>query len=126
HPTVALVVLGAPTIGDLDIDGAWIHPCEKAFDVAYRRLADRAIEVLGARGAAVVIATAPYVDQHEDYRTNRDRTDCVNAVLRGAAAASPYAETIELAEHVCPTRLCFDRQGGVLLRPDGLHYGEGA
>jgi peptidoglycan/LPS O-acetylase OafA/YrhL len=121
-PDVVLLVLGAPTIGSLDIDGRWLHPCEPAFDAAYAREARRAIEVLGSRGAAVLIATAPYVDQNEDYADNRARTDCINRVYEAETARAPFSETVDLGRRVCPSFECAERQNGFVLRPDGTHF----
>ncbi|XXX75437.1 acyltransferase family protein [Sorangium sp. So ce134] len=127
RPDLVLLALAGPTRGDLDIDGQWLHPCQPAFDDQYRRAAATAIDVLGGDGAVVVIATTPYVDRNEGYAQNRERTDCVNGAYEAAVAESPFAETVDLARFVCPSRECRTRVGGAVLRPDGTHFqGEGA
>ena len=39
-----------------------------------------------------------------------------------ARAAAKFVKLADLFEYVCPRKECRERQDGVLLRPDGLHY----
>jgi peptidoglycan/LPS O-acetylase OafA/YrhL len=124
---VALLVFGAPALGDWELDGRWQHPCEKRFDATFERRMTAAIDALAGHGTAVFVATMPYVID-DDYGHREDRrTDCLNHRIAAATAARPFAATIDLAAHVCPRGKCKTRLDGVLLRHDGQHFeGEGA
>jgi peptidoglycan/LPS O-acetylase OafA/YrhL len=125
RPAVSLLVLGAWDAADRQRDGDWQHPCQPAFDPWYEGRVARAIDVLGRSGAAVVVATAPYLRSSvvtPDQREGDARIDCLNAAFRRAAAAAA-APVLDLAAFVCPTpNSCKTRLGGSILRPDGIHY----
>lgn len=126
-PDVALLLLAGPTIGEAEVDGQWAHACEPSFDNVWSESLDRAADILGSRGAVVVIATVPYVDNGEDHDENRRRTACVNDTIRSVVARRPSAELVDLNAFVCPSRECRVGESGAPLRPDGTHFsGPGA
>ena len=74
---------------------------------------------LAAQGAHVAVTTTAYA--RNDF-TGTDRyTDCNNALLRKAARTSG-AQLIDLFNYICPNGNCREKQNGVTLRPDGIHY----
>jgi len=47
----------------------------------------------------------------------------VNEELRAAVASrAEVSELVDLAELVCPGRVCIQQRGGVVVRPDGIHF----
>jgi peptidoglycan/LPS O-acetylase OafA/YrhL len=122
RPDVAVLVMDAPSAGDLDVGGRWLHACEPEFDAWYFASVRRAIEVLGARGAAVLVATAPFVAAPEEQATRDARARCINRSIERAVETIPYAEVADLGRRVCPSFDCLARVNGVVLRPDGTHF----
>ncbi len=123
----ALLVIGAPSRGEYELDGAWRHGCTAELDAHFEAQARVAVDALAQRAASVFLATMPYVRWDEYGATEDRRTDCLNAALRRATAGGD-ARMIDLAAYVCPaTTGCQARLHGVLLRHDGQHFdGEGA
>jgi len=127
RPEVVLLVLGEIAQGDWELDGRWLHPCQPEFDRRYTAELEAALELLGARGAVVVVATSAYSQWDGKPAWLDERTDCLNEAVRDAVAASPWSEVLELQPFVCPSRACVRRVAGEELRPDGVHYaGPGA
>ncbi len=125
-PDLVLVVLDAPTEGELDVDGRWLHPCDADFDALYVKNLSEAIDVLGSRGARVVLATSPYVDTRQDRTTQRARADCHDASLRTATIGRANTAVVDLAGWLCPKHdaPCMLERDGIVLRPDGTHFHE--
>src|SRR5690606_1406530 len=86
------------------------------------------IELLASTGAVVDLVTAPTADiPPRDPEVFHQRQRCINDVIEAVAEESPYAASIDLAEHVCPDDDCRTRVDGTNLRADGLHFsGDGA
>ena len=88
---------------------------------------ERAVRVAGARGAQVVLATAPYNRRHEMpdgglYPEDRPgRVTHWNALLRDFATAHPAVKVVDLGRRVCPDGRFTWTAGGVRIRTDGLH-----
>jgi lysophospholipase L1-like esterase len=80
----------------------------------------RVIGTLGATGARVVITTAAY-SRFYGLPYNDRAMDCDNQIRR-AVAAETGAQLVDLFWYICPEGRCRERQDGVVLRPDGLHY----
>ena len=96
------------------------RPCTEPFDSFYRRSLKGEIVRLGARGAHVVVTTQAYT--RPGYATNSDRAlDCENRLIRTVAAENG-AQLVDLFEYICPNGRCREKQSGVTLRPDGIHY----
>jgi lysophospholipase L1-like esterase len=81
------------------------------------------VGVLGAGGAKVVITTSAYT-RYLFMRSSDHAIACDNRVRRRVAAATG-AQLVDLFQFICPDGQCRDKQNGVSLRADGLHY-EGA
>ena len=79
----------------------------------------------------VAVATQPTTVSKPDPGAPREwwdkpqaRFDHVDQLLRNVVAANPQTTVlVDLAAKVCPTSPCSDTVDGVVLRPDGVHYG---
>jgi peptidoglycan/LPS O-acetylase OafA/YrhL len=120
-PDQVLIVLSWPGLGDREIDGVRRHPCEPEFDEFYRERVALAVEVAGAGGAEVVVATAPYYVGPGNDATAVERVDCLNDVMTTTTTAAG-GTTLDLAAWACPGGECITAVDGVTLRPDGLHF----
>src|SRR5205823_2634965 len=97
--------------------GRWIEACAEPYESLYRRDLRREITNLGAGGARVVITTTAYGLSRDEDRY----TDCDNR-LRRTIAGDTRAQLVDLFSYICPLGVCREKQDGVVLRPDGLHY----
>ena len=123
-PDAVLVVLGWPGQTDRWVEGAWRRPCDPVFDEWYLGEVTAALDAIGATGASLAVATAPYYRPPISASASDAGTDCVNRSYRSAAAAASVP-IVDLADHLCPAGTCAIERDGVALRPDGLHF-EGA
>ncbi len=128
-PTVALLVIGNPGIGDRYVDGQWRNACDPAYQTAYRGDVEKALRLLGSKGADVYVLTAPPIDATgtvaADYvkQYGPAQASCVNQVYRQAAAAVPHSSVIDLAGWLCPGGgACKEEVDGVELRADRAHF----
>jgi peptidoglycan/LPS O-acetylase OafA/YrhL/lysophospholipase L1-like esterase len=125
QPDHVLLALSWPGIGNREVDGELVHPCEAAFDEFYAQRMARAIEVAGSTGADVVVATAPYYVGAASSAISPERIDCLNEIMVSTSRALG-ASVLDLARWTCPGTECRDSIDGAELRPDGLHFdGEG-
>ncbi len=96
-PTVALLVLGNPGIGRRFVDGQWRDACDPLYEQAYRADVEKAVRLLGSKGADVYVLTAPPIDATgtvaADYvkEFGPAQADCVNQVYRDVVRAVPGA-----------------------------------
>ena len=126
RPDLVVVALNDPGDADHLHEGRWLHPCMPEYDTWLESSWHRAIDVLSATGATVVVATPGYAETMLAPAVRIPRTDCVNAVIRRVADARPEAVVADVARHVCPGVPCRREVDGITLREDGLHYsGEG-
>ncbi len=121
QPTQVLLVLSWPGIGDREIDGRRLHPCDAAFDAFYAEQVGEAISVAGATGAEVIVATAPYYVGADGGAIEADRIDCLNETMT-TVSSERGATVLDLAEWTCPDARCRVTADGSTLRPDGLHF----
>ena len=122
QPDHVLIVLSWPGLGDRDIEGVRLHPCQAGFDALYADRLATAIDVAGSTGAEVVVATAPYYVATGNLPLFPERVDCLNEVMTETARASG-ATIVDLAAWTCPdVDECRTSQDGESLRPDGLHF----
>jgi len=127
RPDVAVLSVGPWEVFDRHLDGAWRSFGSPEHDAHLRAALDRALGVLGGRGARVVVLTAPYPERPDDglspaewvgSRSSQARFDHLNDLLREAATRHGAA-VIELDELWCP------RPGECRAEPvryDGLHF----
>lgn len=100
RPQAVVVQVGNWDQALQEIGGAWVRPCDPAFDQHYAGQLDRAIEVAGAGGALVVL---PNVRDGEDGPL-RDLSDCMNELLAAAHERHPEVLALDLAGLLCPGR----------------------
>ncbi len=118
EPDVSVLVLAWGGVGDRDLgDGVGRGPCDPVFAEQYRVELERAIDVLGADGARVLVATSP---PHGFDRSGDERTACLNEIYRTTAEASDRSAVLDLAAWTCLASACTD--GPDDDRPDGVHF----
>ncbi len=125
-PDVALILSVAPGGGSRWLDGRWRKDCDPVFDRHYQRQYERAIDLLGADGARVAVATLGYVEIPSDADGRYPETDCRNASIERAAKAAG-ATVVDLNRWACPGDRCRETVetldgDDVELRPDSYHY----
>jgi peptidoglycan/LPS O-acetylase OafA/YrhL len=135
QPHLVLFEYGGWDIADRKLDGEWVHPCQPGFDAWFAGEVDEALTVLGSQGATVAVTTVPYVrEPHQNlfgvaHADVDARVDCLNRIYRAAVDrhAADGAVLVDLAAWVCPGTGpdggCVREVDGVLLRPDGMHFG---
>ncbi len=103
QPDVVVVSLAGQVVGDWQIAGQWLHPCDAAYDAWFERQVVEGLSLLTAGGARVVVALpAPTFDQNFS-----QRTECIRATELRASAAVANASIVDFKK---------------LLREDGMHY----
>lgn len=128
-PDVVVLLLSRWELMDRKLDGEFQHVGDAAFDTYLRTELNLALDILLARGAHVVILTAPYNRRYE--RPNGglydedlpERVDAWNRLLREAAAKHEEQTTvIDLNRRACPDGEFTWRIDGIRIRSDGLHF----
>lgn len=126
-PEVVLLMLAWPGLGLREVGGHQSHPCQPEFDTLYRREVDAALDVLGHRGAEVVVATVPPTTREALPVDPKERAGCLNRIYQAAARAHPRATVLDVEGWACPGAGCRTKVDGRPLRPDGVHFeGPGA
>jgi hypothetical protein len=126
-PDVAVVLLDRWELMDRQLNGRYQHIGEPEFDAYLNQELDLALGIVGARGARVVVLTAPYTRRAERPdgglwpEDTPQRVDAWNVLLR-AAADRHRAAVVDLNTRVCPDGKFTWRAGGVQIRSDGLHF----
>jgi peptidoglycan/LPS O-acetylase OafA/YrhL len=128
-PDAVALAAGRWETHDRRLGGRWTHLGEVAFDTYLSRELDRAIALLGARGARVLLVTAPYFDGRERPDGGRypeddqDRVRRYNQLLRAAAARHPGTTRIlDVGRVLSPHDRYARRIDGVVARTDdGVH-----
>ncbi len=117
HPDLTLVVMGGAFLGEGACDAAWL--------ASYRERVLSLARAMGADAGKIVLTLVPYPMGRWRHGSVLDQADCFNAMLRDTAPAAGLG-TLNLAEHLCPTRAC-EGETTPPPRPDGLHFdGKGA
>ncbi len=127
QPDVTLVVLGGGFFAPAEIEGEWRHPCDPKWHEAYESALISRLRALGPNGGRRVVVRvahpvggwkSPVVDAH---------VDCFLTALDRAVAAVPGVTALDLDGKLCPDGACAMTDGGLPIRPDGLHFdGKGA
>jgi peptidoglycan/LPS O-acetylase OafA/YrhL len=128
-PDVSVILLDRWELMDRRIDGAYHHVGEPVFDAYLTTQLDQAVSVVGAKGARIVLLTAPYTHRAERpdgglYGEDQPaRVDAWNALLRAEAAKHPDTVTVlDLNRVVCPDGAFTWTINGMRVRSDGLHF----
>jgi hypothetical protein len=127
-PDVAVILLDRWELMDRRLNGSYQHVGQGPFDAYLTGQLDRAVQVVGARGARVVLLTAPYTHRAERPdgglypEDDPARVNAWNALLRKEAAAHSDLTVLDLNRLVCPGGAFTWTVGGVRVRSDGLHF----
>jgi peptidoglycan/LPS O-acetylase OafA/YrhL len=127
RPDEVLLVTGRWETMDREHDGDWTHVGEPAFDAYLSSELQRAITVLGASGAKVVVATEPYNRRGEQPdgslypEDDPSRVDDWNAIVANTLAANPTVARLDLNKQLCPDGEFTWNVEGVQVRSDGVH-----
>jgi hypothetical protein len=128
HANVAVIQLGRHEVLDTKVDGEWRTIFDAPLGTAIAKGLDRAIQIAGSTGAAVILLTAPYYDtgrapngspfaENDPARVNR-----FNQLLRDAAARHPGTVVIDLGRYTNPSGHYTATVRGIRMRKDGVHY----
>lgn len=128
-PDVSVLHVGAWEIFDRRIDGEWRTFGTPEYDDYLLGLLDQAIDVLGSRGATVVLLSTPHFERADsvsarEWTQNETwRTDHINELFDTAASRHDEAVVVDLGSWLCPTEDCIDQlEDGTPIRDDGLHF----
>jgi hypothetical protein len=128
-PDVAVIELNRWELMDRKLDGVYQHVGQPAYDAYLMTQLDRAVSIVGSRGAAVVLLTAAYTHRAEKPdgtlypEDDPARVDAWNALLHQEAAKHPHQSTVlNLTPIVCPAGAFTWNIGNLRIRSDGLHY----
>ena len=129
RPEVVGIVLGRWEALDHRLDGHWTHLGQPAWDAHVAADLRRAVDVVSAHGAKVILYTMPYIDPAKapdgsTYPENLpERTDVYNRILGQVAASRPGIVTVvDLNAMLDPDGRYTSSVAGITLRwADGVH-----
>ena len=127
NPDVSVVLLDRWELMDRKLGGRYQHVGDPQFDAYLDQQLDLALSTAGARGAQVVVLTAPYTHRAERPdgglypEDDPARVDAWNVLLR-AEAVKYHATVIDLNKEACPHGTFTWSVDGVRIRSDGLHF----
>jgi peptidoglycan/LPS O-acetylase OafA/YrhL len=128
-PDVAVILLDRWELMDRKLNGVYQHVGQAPYDAYLTGQLDQAVAIASARGARVVLLTAPYTHRAETpsgglYSEDQPaRVDAWNALLRAEAAKRPKTVTLlNLNKLVCPGGTFTWSVNGLRVRSDGLHF----
>jgi hypothetical protein len=128
-PDLSVILLDRWELMDRRINGRYVHLGDPDFDAYISGELKLAISVASAKGARVVLLTAPYTHREERPdgslypEDTPERVDAWNRLLAREAATSPAHPTIlDLNRVVCPEGAFTWSVGDVRVRSDGLHF----
>lgn len=129
QPDVAMLLLGAWEVFDIQLDGERIEFASSRHEALFSEEIDRALDVLGAGRTEVLVLTTPCFAHFDDreFREGSDRNDparvaWVNDMLRRASAGRADVRVVDLGGRLCPGGQFRQSIGGVTVRrDDGVH-----
>ncbi len=128
-PDVSVIELNRWELMDRKLNGSYQHVGEPAYDAYLMTQLDRAVSIVGSKGAAVVLLTAAYTHRAEKPdgslypEDDPARVDAWNKLLYQEAAKHPAQVTVlNLTPVVCPDGKFTWDIGKLKIRSDGLHY----
>ena len=128
HPNVSIVYLAGVFLYGFHVKGDWHTACRPDWDAKLGRVLELRLGELAHEGGRVFTATMPYPvgpyenDSH-DRQQFHERVDCINAVIRKAAASVPSVGLLDVGGHLCPGGVCVqDIAASEPVRPDGVHF----
>ncbi len=127
QPDVALLIIGRWETVDRVNEGRWTHIGDPAFDAYLAGELQRALDILGATGIRVAIATVPYSHRGEKpdgtlYPEDQpERVDQWNTLLRRTIGQRPNVSILDLNRKLCPDGVYTAKVDGIQVRSDGVH-----
>ena len=127
RPDVALLIIGRWETVDRVNEGRWTHLGDPSFDGYLTGELQRALDVLGAAGARLVVATVPYSRRGEKadgslYPEDQpNRVDQWNMLLRRTIGQRANVAILDLNKKLCPDGVYTAKVDGVQVRSDGVH-----
>ena len=127
QPDVALLVIGRWETVDRVNEGQWTHIGDPTFDAYLNGELQRALNIVGASGVRVVVATVPYSRGGEKpdgrlYPEDQpDRVNQWNTMLRNTVAQHPNVQILDLNKKLCPDGVYTAKVDGIKVRSDGVH-----
>jgi hypothetical protein len=134
RPDVAVILVGRWELMDRKYAGRWIHiGADPAYDEYLIRQTETAIQIAGATGAKVVLATTPYYrrgtkpDGSLFPEDDPARVDRMNLLFREAVARHPGQVTLlDFGARLSPEGKLAMEIGGTKVRSDGVHIAHDA
>ncbi len=130
-PDVAVMLVGITDAYDREIDGRRLAFGSPEVDALVLEDLRDAVDVLGSRGAPVVLLTNPYYEHRylvaappdlERSAFNRARIDHLNRLLREVAATDPRVTVIDLNRFLSPDGQVHEEVDGMVVQGDGVHF----
>ncbi len=127
RPDVVLLVVGRWEVVDRMHGGRWTHIGEPKYDEYLRGEMNRALDILGATGARIVVTTEPYNRRAEKAdgslfpEDQPKRVDRWNALVRDVVADRSDASLLDLNRKLSPNGYYQTRVNGIKMRSDGVH-----
>ncbi|HEY2793854.1 MAG TPA: acyltransferase family protein [Micromonosporaceae bacterium] len=128
-PDVAVIELNRWELMDRKLDGTYQHVGDPQYDAYLLAQLDKAVKIVGSRGAAVVLMTAAYTHRAEKpdgslYDEDLpSHIDAWNKLIYREAAKYPGKVTVlNILPLVCPDGKFTWDIGKLRIRSDGLHY----
>jgi peptidoglycan/LPS O-acetylase OafA/YrhL/lysophospholipase L1-like esterase len=127
RPDVVLLIVGRWEVTDRVNDGGWTHIGDPRFDAYLAGELRRALDILGATGARLVVTTEPYNRRGEKSdgslypEDEPDRVDRWNTLLRNVIGQRPNVTVLDLNKKLCPNGYYTAKVAGIQMRSDGVH-----
>jgi hypothetical protein len=125
-PQVAVLMLGQGSAFDREVDGKIMRAGTPELERYLDAQLDKARSILTAKGATLVLTTAPCLDPGPSVPSafagvlrDRARTRWLNTVWTRYAHEHPGVEIADLDSVLCPNGNAHAKAGGAELRPDG-------
>jgi hypothetical protein len=132
HPDVVVMLVGAWDVLDRRVNGQELRIGTPEHDVYFLATINEAVDVLGSRGAHVVVLTTPYFNRPDLtvpdpvrwIEFDPTRVDRINSLFRSWMSQNPdkNATLFDLNRFVSPGGHFADSVNGVNLRDDGVHF----
>jgi peptidoglycan/LPS O-acetylase OafA/YrhL len=127
-PDVAVIELNRWELMDRKIDGTYQHVGDPQYDAYLLTQLDKAVKIVGSRGAAVVLMTAAYTHRAEKPNGGLydedlpSHVDAWNKLIYAEAAKYPGKVTVlNITPIVCPNGKFTWDIGNLRIRSDGRH-----
>ncbi|MGH9112248.1 MAG: acyltransferase family protein [Acidimicrobiales bacterium] len=91
---VVYYLANAGGVGEVLLDGEWVTDCDPAFDEHMAETVIEDADVLGGKGARVVLATSPYVGFSSS--ASAPQVDCRNETIRRVAERRPGTDILDM------------------------------